>query len=587
MNRLLDLDKPLLFDGAMGTYYSEISSNTLPKCEMANIFDRQTIVDIHKSYIDAGARALKTNTYQANSKGLNAEFSVVEGIIKAGIAVCKEACQDKDIYIFADIGQIQSEEDSLEEYFKIVDIFLEEGINKFLFETFASADELLKVSEYIKNKDKNSYIITSFAINADGYTKFGQIGKKLLEKVDDCSYIDAVGFNCVSGPFHLKEYIRSIDLPKKTLSIMPNAGYPTVINGRTLYSHDKEYFSDAILDILDHGAKIIGGCCGTNPEFIREISKKIKNYRVKDKKSKESDKLKIDNPYAENLFRNKLENGKKPIAVEYVPPKNLDMEKYIDNVKKYYEHGVDAITIPDCPVARVRVDASYTAYKIKREVGIDPVVHMTCRDRNINATKALLFALNIENILNVILVTGDPIPSAEKDDIKSVYQFNSTKLTGFVQDMNEEVFTNQMNIGAALNVNSKNFDAELKRAKQKEEAGTRVFYTQPIISDIAVENLKKARKELSSYIMGGLMPIVSYKNASYIEAEISGMSVEKEIVEAYKNADENDYKFLALDITSAYAKKIETYVDGLYIITPFNKVDLVCELLDKLNENKK
>ncbi|MDY6064875.1 MAG: bifunctional homocysteine S-methyltransferase/methylenetetrahydrofolate reductase [Finegoldia sp.] len=580
MNKLLDLDKPLLFDGAMGTYYPSKTLNPLPKCEMANIFDKKTIVSIHKEYIKAGAKAIKTNTYQANSLALNADEAVVESIINGGIEAAKEACKGTDVLIFADIGQIPSEEDPFEEYCRIADIFLREGINNFLFETFASIDDILKVAQYIKKKDQDSFIISSFAINADGLTRFGEIGAKLLERADECDFIDAAGFNCVSGPLHLKEYIKSIDLPEKTLSIMPNAGYPTVINGRTIYSHDKEYFSNSILDILDHGAKIIGGCCGTNPEFIKEISKKIKNYKINDKKNKEEDKLKIDNPYTENLFMNKLQNGKKPIAVEYVPPKNLDMGKYIDNVKKYYDHGVDAITIPDCPVARVRVDASYTAYKIKREVGIDPVVHMTCRDRNINATKALLFALNIENILNVILVTGDPIPSAEKDDIKSVYQFNSTKLTGFVEDMNKDVFTNKMNLGAALNVNATNFSMELNRAKEKEKAGTKVFYTQPIISEKAVENLKIAKKELKAYIMGGLMPIVSYKNASYIEAEIYGMSVEKEIIEKYKKADESEYKKLAIEVTCLYAEKIKDYVDGFYIITPFDKVDLVCDVLD-------
>ncbi len=314
-----------------------------------------------------------------------------------------------------------------------------------------------------------------------------------------------MGFNCVSGPLHLREYLEKIDLPEKLISVMPNAGYPTVINGRTFYSNDKDYFANATLRLLDYGVTIIGGCCGTTPEFIKVISEKLEDYHVPRVPIKKTREQRLHNPYAENLFRNKLENGKKPIAVEYDPPQDLNMDKYIENVKKLDKAGADAITIADCPVARVRVDASFTAYKIKNEVGIDPIVHMTCRDRNINATKALLLGLNIENILNVILITGDPIPTAERDEVKSVFQFNSTKLASFVDDMNENVFTNEINIGGALNINARNFDLELKRAKKKEEAGISVFYTQPVISHEAVENLKKARKELKGYIMGGLM----------------------------------------------------------------------------------
>lgn len=574
---------PLLFDGGMGTYYPVKSKKPLPECEMANLFDAQTILDIHKEYVHAGAQAIKTNTFQANKRALTAEFEVVERVIRAGIHLAREAVEGTDVTVFGNIGQIGADElTHFEEYKEIVDVFLDEGITDFLIETFSSLDSLPEISNYIKEKCPDAFIITSFSISSDGQTRYGEIGENLLSQASNFDSIDVVGFNCVSGPLHLREYLEKIDLPEKIISVMPNAGYPTVINGRTFYSNDKDYFANATLRLLENGVSIIGGCCGTTPEFIKAISEKLEDYSIARGPRKKSKEQRLENPYAENLFRNKLENGKKPIAVEYDPPQDLNMNKYIENVKKLDKAGADAITIADCPVARIRVDASFTAYKIKNEVGIDPIVHMTCRDRNINATKALLLGLNIENILNVILITGDPIPTAERDEVKSVFQFNSAKLAGFVEDMNENVFTNEINIGGALNVNARNFNLELERAKKKEEAGVNVFYTQPVISHEAMENIKKARKVLKGYIMGGLMPVVSYRNAVFMDAEISGINVEQEIIEKYKDANKETSDKLAVEIAAYFGDKIKDYVDGYYIITPFNRVDLVDSVIQNL-----
>lgn len=577
---------PLIFDGGMGTYYPDKSKRVLPECEMANLFDSETIYEIHKEYVDAGAMAIKTNTFQANTISLGADFAIVKEVIVSGINLAKRACAGTDTIVFADIGPIGIDKIvEIDEYLKIVDVFLENGINDFLFETFSEIGSLKEIAKYIKEKSSDSYIITSFAVNSEGETRTGDNGEVLVNDAASSEYIDAVGFNCVSGPLRLREYIESINLPDKTFSIMPNGGYPTVIKNRTYYSANKEYFATQTLRFLDYGVNIIGGCCGTRPEFIREIKDKISDYRYSNIKRTPKKRNRLETPIAENLFRQKLENSKKPIAVEFDPPKNLDMKKYMENVKTLASAGADAITIADCPVARVRVDASLTAYKIKNEIGIDPIVHMTCRDRNINASKALLLGLNLENILNIILITGDPVPTAEKDEVKSVFQFNSTKFAGLVDDMNKNIFTNQMHIGAALNLNATKFEFELMRAVKKQNAGTNVFYTQPVQSKEAIENLKRAREEIDAYIMGGVMPIVSYNNAVFMNSETSGFKLDEEIIDSYYGLSREDASKLAVDITYDYMKKIEEYVDGFYLITPFMRVDIICELIKKYKEN--
>lgn len=580
MTKIQNIKFPLVFDGAMGTYYPDKSKRVMPECEMANLFDSEVIYEIHKEYVDAGAMAIKTNTFQANTVSLGTDFSVVKNVIEAGLSLAKKAVKNTETLVFADIGPIPGhDENSIDEHKEIIDIFLENGINDFLFETFSEIDKLKELAKYIKAKDEDAFIITSFAVGADGLTRTGEVGEDLLSEAAKSADIDAVGFNCVSGPLRLREYIEKINLPEKIISIMPNGGYPTVIKNRTYYSANKDYFSNATLQFLEYGVQIIGGCCGTRPEFIREITERISEYRYTKTRPEKKKHARLETPYTENLFRNKLEHGKKPIVVEFDPPKDLNMKRYMENVKALSNSGADGITIADCPVARVRVDASLTAYKIKNEIGIEPIVHMTCRDRNVNASKALLLGLNLENILNIITITGDPVPTAEKDEVKSVFQFNSTKFATLVSDMNEKVFTNKMNIGGALNLNANKFDLEIKRAQAKEKAGVNVFYTQPVISKTAVENLKIARKELKSYIMGGVMPIASYKNALFINSEASGIRLDDEIIEQYKGLEREEASRLAVEITSDFMRQIEDYVDGYYIITPFSRVDIVGELI--------
>lgn len=580
MTKIKNIKFPLVFDGAMGTYYPDKSKRVMPECEMANLFDSEVIYEIHKEYVDAGAMAIKTNTFQANTVSLGTDFSVVKNVIEAGISLAKKAVVKTETLVFADIGPIPgNDEKSIDEHKEIIDIFLENGINDFLFETFSEIGTLKELAKYIKTKDEDAFIITSFAVGADGLTRTGEVGEDLLGAAARSADIDAVGFNCVSGPLRLREYIEKINLPEKIISIMPNGGYPTVIKNRTYYSANKDYFSNATLQFLEYGVQIIGGCCGTRPEFIREITERISEYRYTKTRPEKKKHARLETPYTENLFRNKLEHGKKPIVVEFDPPKDLNMKRYMENVKALSNSGADGITIADCPVARVRVDASLTAYKIKNEIGIEPIVHMTCRDRNVNASKALLLGLNLENILNIITITGDPVPTAEKDEVKSVFQFNSTKFAALVSDMNEKIFTNKMNIGAALNINANKFDLEIKRAQAKEKAGVNVFYTQPVISRTAVENLKIARKELKSYIMGGVMPIVSYKNALFMNSEASGIRLDDEIIERYKGLEREAASRLAVEITSDFMRQIADDVDGYYIITPFSRVEIVGELI--------
>ncbi|HCF49080.1 MAG TPA: bifunctional homocysteine S-methyltransferase/methylenetetrahydrofolate reductase, partial [Syntrophomonas sp.] len=245
------IEQPYIFDGAMGTYYASRAVNPVSPCELANLYDPATIVSIHREYISAGCQAIKTNTFGANRISLNRDFETVREVICRGYRLAEEAVRGTQVQVFADIGPIPGDDtaDIGEQYQEIVNVFLDLGASHFIFETFSSADDLLEVSQYIKDHNPQAYILAEFAVSPEGLTRMGISGHQLLEKVWQWPSIDACGFNCYSGPSHLLEYIKTFDIRDKIISVMPNSGYPTTVNNRIYFNNSKEYFAGKMLEL--------------------------------------------------------------------------------------------------------------------------------------------------------------------------------------------------------------------------------------------------------------------------------------------------------------------------------------------------
>ena len=283
-------------------------------------------------------------------------------------------------------------------------------------------------------------------------------------------------------------------------------------------------------------------------------------------------------------MRKKLQRKEKVICVEFDPPMDCRIERFMNDAEYLKEQGIDAITIADCPIARAWVDSSLLACKLHRELGIDVIPHMTCRDRNINATKALLFGLNIEDIYNVLVVTGDPIPAADRQEVKGVFSFNSQLLAGYIRDLNETTFPHPFLIFGALNVNAANFKQELLKAKQKIQQGVQAFLTQPIHSAKGLQNLQQAHRELDAWILGGVMPIVSYRNALYMKNEIAGIEVDDAILSRYEHKNREEAAVLAVTIAKATIDEMVSFVDGFYLITPFHRVEIMQQIIAHIQQ---
>ena len=580
--------RPLLFDGAMGTYYKAAPG---VECEQANLTDPAGVLAVHREYLAAGADAVKTNTFSLPRLAA-AHAPGWEQLAQAGWQLAVQAAEETGAAVFADLGPAPDTEavPAGQVYTAVAKQFAALGARNFLFETLSSDAGLLDAVGAIKAEVPDAFVLVSFAVLPDGYTREGMYCKDLARRMQESGIVDAVGLNCVSAPGAMRTLAKQLrgTLP---LSVMPNAGYPVVTRTQVKYQGRPEYFARELGRLAAEGTvQILGGCCGTTPAHIAALRAELDSLPVVEKTApaEEFSTVKEQTVENEDAFLRKLNAGEKVIAIELDSPRNADLTGYLEGAKKLQAAGADLLTIADCPIAQARMDSSLVACRVHRELGLCTLPHMTCRDRNLNATKALLLGLYAEGVREVLAITGDPIPTAERDEVKNVYQFNSRKLAQYIVSLAGEgrEMPGPMTVFGALNLNARNFDVELRRAKEKLENGMSGFLTQPVLSAQAVENLKKSRETLGAdaKILAGIMPVVSQRNAIFMESEINGIHVEDWIIEKFAGLDRAQGEELGLAISLEMAKAVLPYADGLYLMTPFNRVALMERLIGRLKQ---
>ena len=580
--------RPLLFDGAMGTYYKVAPG---VECEQANLTDPAGVLAVHREYLAAGADAVKTNTFSLPRLAA-AHTPGWEQLAQVGWQLAVQAAGETGAAVFADLGPAPDTEavPAGQVYTAVAKQFAALGARNFLFETLSSDAGLLDAVGAIKAEVPDAFVLVSFAVLPDGYTREGMYCKDIARRMQESGIVDAVGLNCVSAPGAMRTLAKQLGgtLP---LSVMPNAGYPVVTRTQVKYQGRPEYFARELGRLAAEGTvQILGGCCGTTPAHIAALRAELDSLPVvkKTAPAEEFSTVKEQTVENEDAFLRKLNAGEKVIAIELDSPRNADLTGYLEGAKKLQTAGADLLTIADCPIAQARMDSSLVACRVHRELGLCTLPHMTCRDRNLNATKALLLGLYAEGVREVLAITGDPIPTAERDEVKNVYQFNSRKLAQYIVSLAGEgrEMPGPMTVFGALNLNARNFDVELRRAKEKLENGMSGFLTQPVLSAQAVENLKKSRETLGAdaKILAGIMPVVSQRNAIFMENEINGIHVEDWIIEKFAGLDRAQGEELGLAISLEMAKAALPYADGLYLMTPFNRVALMERLIGRLKQ---
>ena len=578
--------KPLLFDGGMGTYYKAKPGT---ECEQGNLLDPAGVRKVHREYLAAGAEAIKTNTFGLPRMAA-ARQPDWQALARAGWKLAAEAAVETGAAVFADLGPAPDTEAAPAGsiYTAVARCFVEQGAKNFLFETLSSDAGVLEAVRAVKAQVPDAFVLVSFAVLPDGYTREGMYSKDLVRRMTESGIVDAVGFNCVSAPGAMRTLVQQLGSTALPLSVMPNAGYPVVTRTQVKYQGKPEYFAKELARIAAEGVRILGGCCGTTPAHIAALRAALDSLPAVEKAAPA---VQVSTPEAptvekDDAFLRKLNAGKKVIAIELDSPKDADLTNYLAGAKRLQAAGADLLTIADCPIARARMDSSLVACRVHRELGLCTLPHMTCRDRNLNATKALLLGLYAEGVREVLAITGDPIPTAERDEVKNVYQFNSRKLAQYIVSLAGEgrEMPSPMTVFGALNLNARNFEVELRRAGEKLENGMSGFLTQPVLSEQAVENLRRTRETLGerAKILAGIMPVVSQRNAIFMENEVNGIHVAEEIMEAFAGLDREQGEALGLEISLKMAREALPYADGFYLMTPFNRVALMERLIARL-----
>ena len=578
--------KPLLFDGGMGTYYKAKPGT---ECEQGNLLDPAGVRKVHREYLAAGAEAIKTNTFGLPRMAA-ARQPDWQALARAGWKLAAEAAVETGAAVFADLGPAPDTEAAPAGsiYTAVARCFVEQGAKNFLFETLSSDVGVLEAVQAVKAQVPDAFVLVSFAVLPDGYTREGMYSKDLVRRMTESGIVDAVGFNCVSAPGAMRTLVQQLGSTALPLSVMPNAGYPVVTRTQVKYQGKPEYFAKELARIAAGGVRILGGCCGTTPAHIAALRAALDSLPAVEKAAPA---VQVSTPEAptvekDDAFLRKLNAGKKVIAIELDSPKDADLTNYLAGAKRLQAAGADLLTIADCPIARARMDSSLVACRVHRELGLCTLPHMTCRDRNLNATKALLLGLYAEGVREVLAITGAPIPTAERDEVKNVYQFNSRKLAQYIVSLAGEgrEMPSPMTVFGALNLNARNFEVELRRAGEKLKNGMSGFLTQPVLSEQAVENLRRTRETLGerAKILAGIMPVVSQRNAIFMENEVNGIHVAEDIIEAFAGLDREQGEALGLEISLKMAREALPYADGFYLMTPFNRVALMERLIARL-----
>ena len=584
--RKLLAQRPLLFDGGMGTYYKAKPGQ---ECEQANLTDPEGILAVHRAYLAAGADAIKTNTFSLPRLAA-AQQPGWEQLADAGWQLAAKAAGETGAAVFADLGPAPDTENLPAEqvYLAVAKRFALLGARNFLFETLSAEGGVLEAIRALKQTVPEAFVLVSFAVLPDGYTREGRYCAELVRRMAQSGVVDAVGLNCVSAPGAMRALVQQLGDAGLPLSVMPNAGYPVVARAQVRYQGKPEYFARELSRLAAEGVRILGGCCGTTPQHIAALRTALDALPEALPAAPAAKPAAAAKPAVEtdDAFLRKLCTGQRVIAVELDSPKDADLTAYLEGARRLQAAGADLLTIADCPIARARMDSSLVACRVHRELGMNVLPHMTCRDRNLNATKALLLGLYAEGVREVLAITGDPIPTAERDEVKNVYQFNSRKLAQYIVSLAGEgrEMPAPITVFGALNLNARNFEVELRRAAEKLENGMSGFLTQPVLSAQAVENLKKARETLGerAKILAGILPVVSQRNAIFMENEVNGIHVDDAIIQRFEGLDRAAGEELGLEVSVQAAKAAAPYADGFYLMTPFNRVALMERLIARL-----
>ncbi len=596
----------IVFDGGTGTYLYE-KGIYINRCfEELNLVNPDLIMEVHRDYLNAGADVLETNTFGANRFKLaphgldeklyeiNLKGAQLAKAVAKDMALVAGSVGPLDVQI-EPLGKISFDE--AKDFFKEqIQGLLDGGVDLILLESFVLEDEMIQAIRAAQEIDPNVTILAQMTINEAGTLLSGAPLTRFVEKLKNYK-VDAIGLNCSVGPKLMLDALEELrDLTDLPLSVQPNAGVPQSIGGRNIYLTSPEYLAEYAKRFIQTGAAIVGGCCGTNPTHIRAIRRAVQALQPSKRIHIDSPMLKIEAPAEvvpykladKSRLAHKLASKEFVTLVELVSPKGVSPVRELDKARKLFFHGIDAINIPDGPRASARMSALAMAVMIQKEIGIEAVLHIACRDRNVIGMQSDLLGAWALGIRNILAITGDPPKLGNYPDATAVFDVDAIGLTNLASRLNHglDLAGNPIgdptgfSVAVGVNPGAINLDEELRRLDWKIEAGAEYMITQPVFDIRILESFMKRIEHIKIPLICGIWPLVSFRNAEFMNNEVPGASVPEAILERMKKTTTKEEGFAeGLKIAQETFHYIKSEVAGVQLAAPLGRIDAVFEIL--------
>lgn len=598
----------ILFDGGVGTYLYEkgIFINTC--FDELNLINPDIVSEVHRDYVNAGADVIETNTYGANRFKLAAhglETKVHEVNLK-GAQIAKKVAGDS-VLVAGSVGPLGVQIEPLGKlsYDEAKDVFKEQikglldgGVDLIILETFSLVSELVQAIRAVKELNPDIPIIAQVTINDDGNLLSGASIRSFVTGVADYQ-LDAIGMNCSVGPKTMLDALEQLKpLTRLPISVQPNAGLPQNVGGRNIYMTSPEYIAEYSKRFIQTGAAIVGGCCGTNPEHIKAIRRAVKalqpvkrvEMRVADLKVTAPEAVKVYEMSEKSRLSNKLLRKEFVTLVELVSPKGVLPVKEVEKARKLFHFGIDAINIPDGPRASARMSALALAVTILQKVGIEPVLHFACRDRNVIGMQSDLLGAWALGVRNLIAITGDPPKLGNYPDATAVFDVDAIGLVNIINRLNHglDLAGNPIGdptgfcTGVGFNPGAINLDEEIRRLDWKIEAGAEYIVTQPVFDIRILEKAMKRIEYVKLPLLCGIWPLVSYRNAEFMNNEVPGASVPPEIMDRMRKTTTKEEGFAeGVKIARETFERVKNEVAGVQLSAPMGRIEGIFSILAK------
>ncbi|MDQ1352818.1 MAG: methionine synthase / methylenetetrahydrofolate reductase [Acidobacteriota bacterium] len=600
-------DGVLLFDGAIGTmlYANGIFIN---RCyDELNLSMPHLVKQIHQEYVAAGADCIETNTFGANRFKLSAYGygDKLSAINYEGARLAREVAGSNHL-VAGSIGPLgiklepwgpTSMSEAGEAFKEQAQALKNGGVDLFILETFTNLACLQQAVLAIRSIC-DLPIIASVTVGDDGNLVYGATPEVFTRKLDEMD-VDVIGLNCSVGPHYMLQTLEEmVKLTTKPVSAMPNAGMPRIIEGRNIYLTSSEYMAEYVRRFILLGAKIVGGCCGTTPKHIKAMRSAINSIiphlrptamNLETKAEKTAIKTVEPVPMAEKSKLGwKLANREFVTSVEITPPRGCDPGKVLEAARLLKENNVDAVNIPDGPRALTRMSAQHLSCLIEKQVGIETVLHYTCRDRNLLGMMSDMLGLYAVGIHNLLLITGDPPKMGDFPDATAVFDVDSIGLTNMVNHLNrgEDLGGNSIGkptgylVGVGLNPTAIDLDLEIRRFEWKVKAGAEFAITQPVFDVSKLMDFLERIKHVRIPVLAGIWPLVSLRNAEFMNNEVPGVSVPGEVIERMRAAKtKEDALNEGIAIAREMVLLIKDHVEGIQVSAPMGKVQHALEVL--------